>query len=90
MDKIKIDRSIISNLGSDYETTGVISAMIRLAGAVGLTVMAEGVETPLQRSLLLAAGCMHAQGFLFGKPSTAEDTEKLCAAGSEPAVIRVA
>ena len=90
VDKIKIDRSIISNLGSDYETTGVISAMIRLAGAVGLTVMAEGVETPLQRSLLLAAGCMHAQGFLFGKPSTAEDTEKLCAAGSEPAVIRVA
>ncbi|MBU6319409.1 MAG: EAL domain-containing protein [Alphaproteobacteria bacterium] len=90
VDKIKIDRSIITNLGSDYETTGVISAMIRLASAVGLTVMAEGVETPLQRSLLLAAGCLHAQGFLFGRPATADDTERLCASGSEPAFIRVA
>jgi diguanylate cyclase (GGDEF)-like protein len=79
VDKIKIDRSIISNLGSDYETMGVVSAMIRLAGAVGLVVVAEGVETPLQRSLLRAAGCLQAQGFLFGRPVSADETERLCA-----------
>jgi diguanylate cyclase (GGDEF)-like protein len=71
IDKIKIDRSFITNLGIDNDAEAVVSAIVKLARALGLSVIAEGVETEIQRVRLTAAGCSEVQGFLFGKPSPA-------------------
>jgi EAL domain-containing protein (putative c-di-GMP-specific phosphodiesterase class I) len=71
IDKIKIDRSFITNLGIDNDAEAVVSAIVKLARALGLSVIAEGVETETQRVRLTAAGCSEVQGFLFGKPAPA-------------------
>ena len=68
IDKIKIDRSFVSNLGNDPGADAVVGAIVRLARALRLDVIAEGVETELQRVRLAAAGCDDIQGYLFGKP----------------------
>ena len=70
--KIKIDRSFITNLGLDRDADAVVAAIVRLARALGLSVIAEGVETEAQRERLLQIGCNDAQGFLFGTAVTAE------------------
>jgi EAL domain-containing protein (putative c-di-GMP-specific phosphodiesterase class I) len=73
VDKIKIDRSFIANLGVDKEAEAVISAIVKLAGALNLRVIAEGVETIEQRDVLSAAGCREVQGYLYGKPMLSHD-----------------
>jgi diguanylate cyclase (GGDEF)-like protein len=77
VNKIKIDRSFVSNLGVDKEADAMISAIVRLARALDLSVIAEGVETHEQRKLLSAAGCYDVQGFLFGKPTPREQIDEL-------------
>jgi len=72
IDKIKIDRSFISNLGADPSADAVVNAIVRLARALRLDVIAEGVETEIQRIRLAAAGCDDIQGYLFGKPMSAQ------------------
>jgi EAL domain-containing protein (putative c-di-GMP-specific phosphodiesterase class I) len=52
-------------------------AIIVMAHKLGLRVVAEGVETELQRALLLAAGCDYAQGFLFSRPVPADDFDAM-------------
>jgi diguanylate cyclase (GGDEF)-like protein len=71
INKIKIDRSFVVNLGVDAEATAVISAIVTLAEALHLHIIAEGVETDVQRSELMAAGCSHVQGYLTGRPMSA-------------------
>ena len=70
---IKIDRSFIRDLGQAEErrSMAVIEAVLSLARSLALGVVAEGVETEAQRQALLAMGCAHAQGFLFGRPAPA-------------------
>ncbi len=68
VNKIKIDRSFIANLGVEREAWEMIAAIVRLARALGLGVIAEGVETREQRRHLIRAGCGDMQGFLFGRP----------------------
>ncbi|MCF8504080.1 MAG: bifunctional diguanylate cyclase/phosphodiesterase [Caulobacter sp.] len=85
--KIKIDRSFIASLGIDEEADAVVGAIIRLARALKLNVIAEGVETSDQRDRLAAAGCSEIQGYLFSKPVSAADIEALRAA---PAFMRTA
>jgi diguanylate cyclase (GGDEF)-like protein len=75
--KIKIDRSFIANLGVDEESDAVVAAIVKLARALNLNVIAEGVETTDQRQRLAAAGCSEVQGFLFSKPSPAEEIDRL-------------
>jgi EAL domain-containing protein (putative c-di-GMP-specific phosphodiesterase class I) len=72
IDKIKIDRSFIANLGVEGDADAVVSAIVRLALALRLDVIAEGVETEAQRLRLAAAGCGDIQGYLFGKPMSLE------------------
>jgi diguanylate cyclase (GGDEF)-like protein len=67
LDKVKIDRSFVGNLGSREGRT-ITSAVITLCHTVGLTCVAEGVETAEQRDFLKAAGCEQAQGYLISKP----------------------
>ena len=77
INKIKIDRSFISNLGWDSEAGAVVGAIVKLARALKLQVIAEGVETDVQRSELIAVGCSDIQGYLFSRPVGAEDIERL-------------
>lgn len=64
---IKIDRSFVSNLDTDAGDAAIIDAVVALGHRLGMTVVAEGVETPAQARYLLAQGCDMAQGYLFGK-----------------------
>jgi EAL domain-containing protein (putative c-di-GMP-specific phosphodiesterase class I) len=77
INKIKIDRSFISNLGWDSEAGAVVGAIVKLARALKLQVIAEGVETDVQRDELIAVGCSEIQGYLFSRPVGAEDIERL-------------
>ncbi len=68
VDKIKIDRSFVSNLGVDPEAEAVIRAIVKLSKALNLNIVAEGVETRAQKNILRQAGCTIIQGFLYSKP----------------------
>ncbi|WP_068080055.1 putative bifunctional diguanylate cyclase/phosphodiesterase [Novosphingobium rosa] len=69
IDKIKIDRSFVRNLDAgDVDNRKLINAIIRLGRAMDLEVIAEGVETERQHSLLVMAGCTRFQGYLYGRP----------------------
>jgi EAL domain-containing protein (putative c-di-GMP-specific phosphodiesterase class I) len=77
IDKIKIDRSFVMNLGIDREAQAVVAAIVKLARALKLSVIAEGVETTDQRDRLAAVGCSHIQGFLFSKPISAREVGRI-------------
>jgi diguanylate cyclase (GGDEF)-like protein/PAS domain S-box-containing protein len=79
VDKIKIDRSFISPIGADKSDEAIVAAMIDLANSLGVKIVAEGVETRMQRDFLFARGCHLAQGYLFSMPLRAEDFEWMLA-----------
>ncbi len=72
VDKIKIDRSFIDRIGAGQDSEKVIRAIIRLSKALGLTVIAEGVETETQRAELASSGCGLIQGYLHAGPAEPE------------------
>jgi diguanylate cyclase (GGDEF)-like protein/PAS domain S-box-containing protein len=74
---LKIDRSFLGDVPERPEATAVVTAILELAGALGMETVAEGVETPAQREFLVARGCTLAQGFLLGRPGPARDLEPL-------------
>jgi diguanylate cyclase (GGDEF)-like protein/PAS domain S-box-containing protein len=63
--KLKIDRSFIKGLPDDDSDVGIVSAILQMARALGMKVIAEGVETEVQRQFLQASGCAEFQGFLY-------------------------
>jgi len=65
IDKIKIDRSFIKDLGSKPRSKELVRAAINIGHSLGLMTLAEGIETPEQLGILRALGCQHGQGFLF-------------------------
>ncbi len=67
-DKIKIDRSFITNLGESRESIAIVRAIIALGHSLKLTVIAEGVETRQQHEILRLEKCNQLQGYLFGRP----------------------
>lgn len=76
IDFLKIDRSYIQYLDSDPDQQLLCEAIIVMAHTLGLQVIAEGVETPAQQQVLLAAGCDYAQGFLYDRPLSADVFEQ--------------
>jgi diguanylate cyclase (GGDEF)-like protein len=64
-DKIKIDRTLVRNLGHDPHAEAIVRAVVGLSTALGMAINAEGVENPEQAALLRAHGCREAQGFLY-------------------------
>jgi EAL domain-containing protein (putative c-di-GMP-specific phosphodiesterase class I) len=71
VEAIKVDRSFVTGLGLEADDTSIVEAVIRLGHSLGLTVVAEGVETPLQLNRLRELGCDKGQGYLFGRPRPA-------------------
>ncbi len=71
--ELKVDRSFIKDIDSNHDARAVVDAVIRLAKALGMRVVAEGVETQAQRSTLVELGCEEIQGFLFSRPVSAAD-----------------
>lgn len=66
--ELKIDASFVQDLGTSDDARAIVDAVVKLAHALGLRVVAEGVETARQRDLLVQLGCDELQGFLFAKP----------------------
>ncbi|MCA1613022.1 MAG: PAS domain S-box protein, partial [Acidobacteria bacterium] len=81
---LKIDRSFISQEGTDdADNDEIVRTIILLARNMGKDVVAEGVETEGQLARLRELHCTYAQGYLFSRPQTAEDTETMLRAGLE-------
>ncbi|WP_181447318.1 putative bifunctional diguanylate cyclase/phosphodiesterase [Mycolicibacterium vulneris] len=84
---LKIDRGFVLDLATSADDRAIVRAIIGLARALGLDVVAEGVESESAASVLLNEGCSRAQGFLFCQPISAEETRRLLAEGSVPVRI---
>ncbi len=81
-DKVKIDRSFVQDLSVARESGAIIRAVTGLCSSLGIVSTAEGVETEAQLALLRAEGCTEGQGYLFGRPTPADDIPALFAAFS--------
>jgi diguanylate cyclase (GGDEF)-like protein len=73
VDRIKIDKSFVQNLGQAMDADAIVTAVVTLGHAMGLQVTAEGVETAAQETFLRSAGCNVLQGFLFAKAVPANE-----------------
>jgi len=78
-DKIKVDRTFVSDLAAGTEHVVIVQAVVSIARALGMTTTAEGVETRGQQEFLAALGCDEAQGYLFSAPVPIEQVPKLIA-----------
>ncbi len=72
IDTIKIDQSFVKDLHRDADDAAICAAILAMSRQLGLRVVAEGVETREQLAFLRSHGCHQIQGFLFGKPLSAE------------------
>ncbi len=70
-DKLKIDREFVTDCTGDVQSATVVHAVVSIGRALGMEVIAEGVETESQRQFLKVAGVHAMQGYLFGRPMTA-------------------
>jgi EAL domain-containing protein (putative c-di-GMP-specific phosphodiesterase class I) len=82
IDKLKIDRSFTSDIGTDANGSEITRAIIALGASMHLQVVAEGVETQEQNRFLIENGCHSMQGYLFSHPIPAADFSSLLAAHS--------
>jgi EAL domain-containing protein (putative c-di-GMP-specific phosphodiesterase class I) len=68
LDALKVDRSFVDGLGVRPRDTAIVRTILAMAEALGMAVIAEGVETAEQRDELVRLGCRQAQGYLFARP----------------------
>jgi diguanylate cyclase (GGDEF)-like protein len=80
-DRIKIDRSFVRGLAIDCEDTAIVKSVLALGRAMGLRVVAEGVETSEQHALLCQLGCDCVQGYLIGRPLTIDAYQNVVGKG---------
>jgi diguanylate cyclase (GGDEF)-like protein/PAS domain S-box-containing protein len=86
VNRLKIDRSFVQDVANNSDDAAITTAIIKMAKALNLEVMAEGVETEAQMAFLRAAQCFDVQGYYFSKPvAVATVVEQLLCASIEPA-----
>ncbi|HKA02740.1 MAG TPA: EAL domain-containing protein, partial [Acidimicrobiales bacterium] len=73
---LKIDRSFVDGLGTEANDTTIVDTLVRLGHSLGLSVVAEGVEAPLQLQHLRRLGCDNGQGYLFSRPLQADALDR--------------
>jgi EAL domain-containing protein (putative c-di-GMP-specific phosphodiesterase class I) len=78
-DKIKIDRSFVSDLSEGTQHIAIVHSVVSIAQALAMTATAEGIETAEQQQLLKMLGCHEGQGYLFGRPVPIENVSAVCA-----------
>jgi diguanylate cyclase (GGDEF)-like protein/PAS domain S-box-containing protein len=79
LDTLKVDRSLVRGIGRDDRETAIVVAVCQMSRALGLAVVAEGIETREQLASLQALGCEYAQGYYFARPLTPAKAERLLA-----------
>jgi diguanylate cyclase (GGDEF)-like protein len=85
IDVLKIDRSFISGMAQSHDSYKIVTAVLSLAGSLGLDTVAEGIETPEQAAMLAALGCHVGQGFHFARPVPADEAEAYLVASAATA-----
>ena len=86
LDQLKLDRAFVASLTTDPREQAIVGAILSMARALDIRVIAEGIETEEQQSILLGLGCELGQGFLFARPASARELEAtLRGAPTEPA-----
>jgi diguanylate cyclase (GGDEF)-like protein/PAS domain S-box-containing protein len=78
---LKIDRSFVSNVDSDAPSASIVSAFLELARGLGMTTLAEGIETEGELAFLIERGCQLGQGYLFSRPVPPEEIIALALGG---------
>lgn len=73
LDQLKIDQGFITNIVTNANDAAIAQTIVSLGNSLGLSVIAEGVETEAQRDRLFELGCMRYQGYLFGKPAPIDE-----------------
>jgi EAL domain-containing protein (putative c-di-GMP-specific phosphodiesterase class I) len=79
VDTLKVDRSFVRQMNGSPETLGLTPLIINIAHTMGMTVTAEGIETPQQLEQLRSLNCNFGQGYLFAKPLEATQATQLIA-----------
>jgi diguanylate cyclase (GGDEF)-like protein len=82
-DKIKIDRSFVTDITENAGSLNIVRAVAALANGMGMTATAEGVETKEQLDMVTSEGCTEMQGYLFSRPLPAHEIERLFLSGRE-------
>ncbi len=76
-DKVKVDRAFVSGITTDRPSEHIIKAILAMCEGLDLKVIAEGIEERAQAEKLLGLGCQTGQGYLYGRPMTADDASEL-------------
>jgi EAL domain-containing protein (putative c-di-GMP-specific phosphodiesterase class I) len=82
VDFLKVDRTFVAGLGTNPADTAIVRAVLDLGEALGLTTVAEGVETPEQLEALRDLGCRWAQGYHLARPGPPETVTTLLKGGT--------
>lgn len=77
VDIVKIDKSFVADLQQSQESDAIVRAIVDLAHGLGMTVVAEGVETAAQHSKLTSFGCDYCQGYYFARPMPADEFDRM-------------
>lgn len=81
LDTLKIDRAFVNSMDETENSRRIVHSIINLALALGMNIVAEGIETEAQRNKLTELGCHYGQGFLFAKPQPVEEALALIESG---------